>query len=123
MDDDDTMEENTLLNSEEEREMVDFALEASRRVQQEDRERAGRRGESSMSGNMGHGSLAARIKGAPRLGPACSFKACIDGSTEASAKGSHRVRAEDPQRPNPHTHLSFRTPLPDQMPQAVAASM
>jgi hypothetical protein len=29
MDDDDTMEENTLLNSEDEREVVNFALEAS----------------------------------------------------------------------------------------------
>ena len=48
MDDDDTMDEPTLLNSKEEREMVSFALEASRRTQCKDRDRMERQGESSM---------------------------------------------------------------------------
>jgi hypothetical protein len=93
MDDNDTMEENTPLNSKEEREMVGFALEASRRQHSEDKERAEKRGEPSMSRGTGsgHGLLAACMGDALESGPACSLKACIEGSSGFPAKGSRKA--------------------------------
>ena len=76
MDDDDSTGENTLLNSEDKREMVDFVLEASHCLRCKDRERAKKKGESSTSHGsvFGHGSLAACLRDVPGWGQHVPFK-------------------------------------------------
>jgi hypothetical protein len=118
MDDDDTTEENTLLNSEDEREVVNFALEASRCLHSEDRERAEKRGESSTSRGTGsgHGSLAAHIGDASESGPTRSLQTHIEGPAGFPAKGSHRAQAEGLCQMKPHVAVLIRVPMPDQTP-------
>ena len=85
MDDDNMMDEPMPLNSEEEKEMISFALEASHHQQCEDRDRSRRQGEPSSSHSLGqgHGSLAAHIEGVPGSGTAPSLQTCIEGSAGA----------------------------------------
>jgi hypothetical protein len=118
MDDDDTMGENTPLNTDEEQEMVNFALEASCRLQREDRERAEERGEASTSHGSAHKNrpLAARIGSTSASGTAHPLQARLGGPANSSAYGSRRAQAEGSRRPNPHVRLLLRTPLPDQTP-------
>jgi hypothetical protein len=118
MDDDDMTEENTPLNSEEEREMVGFALEALRCQHSKDKERAEKRGEPSTSRGMGsgHGLLAAHMGDASESGPARSLKARIEGSSGFPAKGSCKARAEGSRQTKPHVAVLLRVPMPDQMP-------
>ena len=91
MDDDDTTDEPTSLNSEEEKEMISFTLEASQHQQREDRDRSRRWGESSSSHSLGwgHGSLAARIEGVPGSGTVLSLQTHIGGSAGAPVQSSH----------------------------------
>ena len=79
------------LNSEDEREMVDFVLEASHHLQHEDRERAEKKGESSTSHSsvFGHGSLAACLRDAPGSGSACPLQMRLGGPDGFPMKGSH----------------------------------
>ena len=116
MDDDDTTDEPMPINSEEEREMVSFMLEASRCTQHEDRNRTERCGESSTSRNMRQGSLVAHIEGVPGSGPARPLQTCIGGSARNPAKGPHRAQAEGSRPFNAQHSLPLRIPMPDQTP-------
>ena len=117
-DNDDSTGENTLLNSEDKREMVDFALEASCSLWCEDRERAEKKGESSTSHGsvFGHGSLATCLRDMPGSGSAHPLQMHLGGPDGFPVKGSHGAQMEESCQADSLILVMRKVPIPDQTP-------